>query len=90
MMCTGAIILIGFGDLVDLRLLRFACMCPIGLAGREGGYLQSCFLVKDGNDVSHHAAMARTNVESGGEKRLAVYNFIRSAIVGASITKLRE
>ena len=42
------------------------------VAGREGGYLRSCFVVKEGNVVRKPAAIAFANVESGGENRLAV------------------
>ena len=51
---------------------------------------RSCFVVNAGNVIINTATISAARVDSVREKKLAEYNLILSASVGASIMELRE
>ena len=76
--------------LVDCIFARLACMCPFIVASWLGGHLLICLVVMVGKVVRYPAWIAFARVESVGEKRDLCRKVMRSAMVGASITELRE
>ena len=73
MMYTWAMELVmDFEGLVELRLLRLACKCPIGVASDSGEYFLICLVVNSGKVVRNPAAIACASVERVIEKILAL------------------
>ena len=75
---------------VDCVFSCLACMWPFTVLDGFGSRLRSCFVVMVENELRKLALIASARVDIVGENSVLDWNYIRSTMVGASITELSE